>query len=596
MNLRDYQSDCQTAIHGDLQKHASTLAVLPTGCGKTVVFGAVARDWSHGRALVIAPTIELVDQAAEKLAAMTGDRVGVEQAGRSSCELGGYRDPYVVASKQTLMAKRNGERRYKRITGVGLVIVDEAHGSTTEQFAEILDHYKGQGAKVLGVTATPKRADGIGLGTLFETCSYEMWIPDAIDRGWLVAPRAVCCQLESLDLSEVGTKGKRGDFKEGDLAKVMEGEKVVFEIAEVTARESRVDGRTLRTVVYCATVAEARAVAERLRDKHGIAAEWVCGDKRLCPDDRRKEILKSLADPDDPITHVCNVGVLTTGWDCPNLEHIVTARPTRSIGLYTQIIGRGTRPLPRVVDFEGSTPELRRQAIAASAKPHFKVTDLCDNTLAHRLVGVADVLAGVTDLIGSGKKKAAENEVAEEVAKALRAGETLDVGAQIAAAKQRLREREEAEERLRLERMRIASEARYKRVEVDALGQFGGDAVAPRRGIGYRMPFGKHKGKPIGELPSGYIHSLLEYSERPDGFKLQQKIKFLLESELSARRAQVAGSPAAAMAKAGGMPDPKPRPSETKKAAPAPAPRKPVTTVSERKFNSLLDEIDFLLR
>lgn len=596
MNLRDYQRDAVEAVHRELESHGSTLAVLPTGCGKTVIFGAVARDWSAGRSLVIAPTIELVDQAAAKIAAMTGDRVGVEQAGRSSCELGGYRDPYVVASKQTLMAKRGGQRRYKRITGVGLVIVDEAHGSTTEQFAEILEHFRAQGAKVLGVTATPKRADGIGLGTLFETCAYEMWIPDAIERGWLVAPRAVCCQLESLDLSEVGTKGRRGDFKEGDLAKVMETEQVVFEIAEVTARESVVDGRTLRTVVYCATVAEARAVAERLRDKHKIAAEWVCGDKRLCPDDRRKEILRSLASDDDPLTHVCNVGVLTTGWDCPNLEHIVTARPTRSVGLYTQIIGRGTRPLPGVVDFEGSTPENRRDAIAASAKPHFKVTDLCDNTLAHRLVGVADVLAGVTDLVGSGKKKPAENAVAEEVAEKLRRGETLDVGAEIAAARARAREREEEEERRRLERMRIASEARYKRVEVDALGQFGGDAVKARTGgVSFRMPFGKHKGEPIGSLPTGYMHSLLKYDAEPGGYKLAHKIKFLIESELSARRAQKEQT----LGPARGLVDKLGRPLPPRGGPVPPAPAKPAAPrvdLRQRKFDSLLAEIDALLR
>lgn len=589
MNLRDYQLECQTAVHAQLEAHASTLAVLPTGCGKTVVFGAVARDWSHGRALVIAPTIELVDQAAAKLAAMTGDRVGIEQAGRSSCELGGYRDPYVVASKQTLMAKRNGERRYKRLGGVGLVIVDEAHGSTTEQFAEILGHFKSQGAKVLGVTATPQRADGIGLRTLFATCAYEMWIPDAIDKGWLVAPHAVCCQLESLDLSEVGTKGRRGDFKEGDLGKVMEDEKVVFEIAEVTARESRVDGRTLRTVVYCATVAEARAVAERLRDHHKIEAEWVCGDKRLCTEDRRKEVLRSLAEPHDPLTHVCNVGVLTTGWDCPNLEHIVMARPTRSIGLYTQIIGRGTRPLPGVVDFEGSTPLARRESIAASAKPHFKVTDLADNTLAHRLVGVADVLAGVTDLVG-GKKKGAENKIAEEVAEQLRRGETIDVGAQIKAAQARAKQREEEEERRRLERMRIASEARYKRLEVDALGQFGGgaDAAASRKGISFRMPFGKHKGKSIGELPGNYIHSLLEFAAKPGStFNLAPKIKFLLESELSARRgARKPSAPASPEVLS--RPVPRPRP----EAPPRPAPR---VDLRQRKFDSLMAEIDALL-
>lgn len=541
MQLRDYQQDCVAAIHRELETSDSTLAVLPTGCGKTVIFGAVARDWSKGRTLVICPTIELVDQAAAKIEQITGRECDIEQAGRLAGNVFGLEDDYVAASKATLMAKRDGQRRYERFRRVGLVVIDEAHGAATEQYAEMLSYFRGRGAKILGVTATPKRADNKALGQLFKTCAYEMWIPDAIEKGWLVAPHAVCCQIESLDLSAVGTKGARGDFKDADLAKVMEQEEVIFEIAEITARESFVDGRVLRTVVYCATVAEAKAVADRLTKYHNIRAEFVCGDKRQQSQGEREDILKALARDDDALTHVCNVGVLTTGWDCPNLEHIVMARPTRSLGLYTQILGRGTRPLPGVVDFEGSTPESRREAIANSAKPHFKVTDTCDNTLEHRLCGVADVLGGEMDLVGSGGNKS----VAEAVAEQLRLGHTLDVQAAIEKARAAEAKRREEEEEQRRKRQAIESQAKYQRVEVDALGQHGAGAVRGRKHIAYPMPWGKHKGKAISDLSTGYIRALLQNHEsKASDFTIKShKLKWMLESELSARRAVQSGKP-----------------------------------------------------
>lgn len=538
MNLRDYQQDCHAAIGRELQTHKSTLGVMPTGCGKTVVFGAVARDWSHGRSLVICPQIELVDQAAKKIERMTGERVGIEQAHRASCELGSYRDPYVVASKQTLMAKRNGRRRYKRIGEVGLVIVDEADMSITEEFAEILGHFKDRGAKVLGVTATPFRSDGKAMGQLYDTCAYEMWIPNAIDLGWLVAPKAVCCQIESLDLSEVGTKGSRGDFKDGDLALVMEQESVVFEVAEIVARESFVDGRMLRTVVYCATVAEARAVSQRLRDHHSIESDWVCGDKRLCSSQMRREVLEALQSEDNPLTHVCNVGVLTTGWDCPNLEHIAMARPTRSRRLYTQILGRGTRPLEGTVDFDGSTPALRLAAIAASSKPHFKVTDTCDNTLEHRLCGVADVLGGEADLVSSGGKS-----VADEVAEQLRRGETIDVREAIEKAREAEAKRRAEEDEQRLKRQAIASRAKYKRLEVNALGQHGNGAVRSRKRDEFKMPFGKHKGKAISDLSLNYMKNLLDYHADPTStFKLYPNLEKKFREEIAGRLEELKAS------------------------------------------------------
>ncbi len=170
----------------------------------------------------------------------------------------------------------------------------------------------------------------------------------------------------------------------------LEATETVYEIAEVTARES---GK-LKTAVYCSSVAEAQLVAERLVDNYGLKADWICADQKLCTDQRRKEVLTSFQEDPQGVQFLCNVGILTIGWDFPALEHIVMARPTKSLSLYTQIFGRGTRPLEGVVDFDASTPETRLAAIAGSLKPHFRMTDLVDASMEHKIVTSVDVLGG----------------------------------------------------------------------------------------------------------------------------------------------------------------------------------------------------------
>lgn len=498
MQLRDYQTECVKAIHEEWVFHNSVLAVLATGLGKTVIFSEIVRRWTRGRCLIIVPQIELIHQAADKVVAATGVMPAIEQGYNRSDEKSFYRSPFIIGSKQTLTGP---SKRYQRLQDISLVVIDEAHGATTALYKEMVDYYVGKGAQVLGVTATPKRHDGVALGNIFEKCAYQLDICDAIPLGWLVSARAQCIQLKSLDLSGVAvSKTGSKDFKESDLAKVMEDEKVVFEIAEVVARESE----NLKTAVFCASVNEARAVAELLVDRYGKRADWVCGDKLLCDDHRRKEVLESFTDDPDGVQIVCNVGVLTTGWDFPGLEHIVVARPTRSLTLYTQIFGRGTRALPGVVDFEGSTPETRRAAIAASRKPFFKLTDLRDNSLQHKLITAVDVLGGEMGL-------AAIKRVKEQVNKA---GGPVDVDELLAAAKQAELEKE------RRRRAAVEARAEYDKVDVDPFNQYqrGSVDAAKPKNRGPVMQFGKHKGKPLSTLPGGYLKWLANDCQLREGW------------------------------------------------------------------------------
>ncbi|MEM8864079.1 MAG: DEAD/DEAH box helicase family protein [Planctomycetota bacterium] len=521
MKLRDYQLEAIDATNKSFAEHDRSMIVLPTGMGKTEIFVEIARQHAteerdNNRVMVVAPSIELVDQAAEKLLKRTGVNPGIEQGQRKSNEYSWGRSPFVVSCKPTLCGR---SERFRRFDEIGLVVVDECHLAATQQYKVMLDYFVDQGAKVLGVTATPKRHDRKAMANLFDTCPFEMHIADAVPLGWLVPPVTQCIQIQSMDLSSVGSKAA-GDFKDAELARVLEDERVVFEIAEVTANESG----NLKTVVFCATVAEARAVAQRLADRHKLKADWICSDTKLCTKERRQSVLQSFSGDPHGVQIVTNVGILTTGYDFPGLQHIVMGRPTKSLALYTQMFGRGTRPLPGVVDFEGSTPDARRDAIAGSDKPTFKVTDLYDNSSEHKLVGSFDVMAGEMglDVVARAKNDAmngAEVSVDEALAKA---------------------QRELEQEKYRKRRAAVAARARYERVEANPLDPNQAAPVAARKPHRVRMPFGKHKGQPLSAVPSGYLRYILDQSGKKSTWLTQA-----MAAELAARGQMVASQQAA---------------------------------------------------
>lgn len=481
--LRDYQDAALTAILREFLGRQAVMIELPTGCGKTEVFVALAEGWQLGRVLVVVPTIELIGQAAKKIFKRTGIEPGIEQGKRRSNESSWGRSQFVVGCRPSLCSKD----RYKRFSGIGLVIVDECHLAETAANKEMLDYFREQGAYVLGVSATPKRKAAKIQSSIFEVCAFQMSLADAIHNGWLAPPVAHCVQIESLDLSTVRTVA--GDFNQEELAKVMEEERVVFEIAEVVSRES---GR-MKTIVFCASIKEAMAVSDLLVDKYGLKSAWICGDKTLVDDDRRHDILQSFQHDPNGIQIVCNVGVLTTGYDFPGLEHIVVARPTKSLTLYTQILGRGTRTLPGTVDFHPSTAETRKAAIAASGKPHFKITDMADNSLEHKLISVADVMGGQ---LGSAVIERAK--VAMQ-----RTREPVSVDQALLDAKRELEL--EQEEIARRKRAAVEAKANYRRVEVDVFDESQRGEIHDRTEKVRLMKFGKYKDRPMSEVPLDYL-------------------------------------------------------------------------------------------
>ena len=493
---RPYQQEAREAVQEAFKTMDSCIIELATGLGKTEIFTQIMDQWTDGRCLVIAPQITLVAQAASKVELRTGERPGIEQASLWSDETPWGRSKFVVASKDTLV-----RGRYERIRDVGLVVVDECHLSITESWAKLLMHFMEDGAKVIGVTATAKRHDKRSMRNVYQGCAYQYGIVDAIKDGWLVSAETKCIRIESLDLSMVGstntTMGR--DFIQKELNHQLEDLETVYEISSVVARETR----DKKTAIYCASVEEARLVAERLKDSYGINASWICSDTSRCPAEQRRSALESFAKDPKGISHLCNVGILTTGWDFPALEAIVMARPTKSKPLYTQIFGRGTRPLAGIVDFEGSTPESRRAAIAASAKPKFLMIDLVDATMAHKIVTSPDVMAGewgmeVTERV---KEKLLENEAAAELDEVM-----LDAVRELSDEKER-KEREK--------RKRIAAEALYSYQDVDPFyGRVGAIKKRPKKEAGARFPFGRFRGILVKNVDTWYLKSAI-YNNKP---------------------------------------------------------------------------------
>ena len=325
MDLRPYQKEAEAAI---LEQWASgvrrTLLVLPTGCGKTIVFCKLAESVvSDGdRVLIMAHRGELLDQAADKLLKATGLHCAVEKA-EESCLGSWYR--VTVGSVQTLMREKRLEQFAPDYFDT--IIVDEAHHCLSESYQRVLNHFSG--AKVLGVTATPDRGDMRNLGQFFESLAYEYSLPRAIREGYLSPIKALSIPLK-LDLSGVGIQS--GDFKAGDLGTALDP--YLHSIAD----EMLTHCADRKTVVFLPLVATSQKFRDILNQK-GFRAAEVNGSSQ-----DRAEILADFEAGKYNV--LCNSMLLTEGWDCPSVDCIVVLRPTKVRSLYCQMVGRGTRLSP----------------------------------------------------------------------------------------------------------------------------------------------------------------------------------------------------------------------------------------------------------
>lgn len=325
MELRPYQEEAKNAIFEQWENGTRrTLLVLPTGCGKTIVFAKVTEDCvRHGnRVLVLAHRGELLDQAADKIRKTTGLGCAVEKA-EESCQRSWFR--IVVGSVQTLMR----EKRLNQFPEdyFNTIIVDEAHHCISDSYQRVLQHFPE--ANVLGVTATPDRGDMRNLGQYFESLAYEYTLPKAIKEGYLSPIKALTIPLK-IDISGVGVQA--GDFKAGEIGTVLDP------YLEGIAAEMEKYCQDKKTVVFLPLVKTSQKFRDILNE-HGFQAAEVNGESQ-----DRAEILRDFESGKYNV--LCNSMLLTEGWDCPSVDCIVVLRPTKVRSLYCQMVGRGTRLSP----------------------------------------------------------------------------------------------------------------------------------------------------------------------------------------------------------------------------------------------------------
>lgn len=325
MELRPYQQEAREAIFeqwdGGVLK---TLLVLPTGCGKTIVFAKVTEDCVRrgDRVLILAHRGELLEQAADKIRQSTGLRCAVEKA-EETCMGSWFR--VVVGSVQSMMReKRLGQFPEDYFQ---TIIIDEAHHCISDSYQKVLNHFNG--AKILGVTATPDRGDMRNLGSYFESLSYEYTLPKAIREGYLSPIKALTIPLK-IDMTGVGVQA--GDFKASDISTALDP------YLQGIAQEMEKYCKDKKTVVFLPLVKTSQKFRDLL-NAHGFRAAEVNGDSQ-----DQSEVLEAFDRGEYNV--LCNSMLLTEGWDCPSVDCVVVLRPTKVRSLYCQMVGRGTRLSP----------------------------------------------------------------------------------------------------------------------------------------------------------------------------------------------------------------------------------------------------------
>lgn len=351
MELRPYQAEAKAAVFEQWDKGTlKTLLVLPTGCGKTIVFAKVAEDCVRQgyRVLILAHRGELLEQAADKIKKSTNLGCATEKA-EQTCLGSWFR--ITVGSVQSMQR----EKRLSQFSEdyFNVIIIDEAHHCISDGYQKVLQHFPS--AKVLGVTATPDRGDMRNLGEFFESLAYEYTLPKAIREGYLSQIKAMTIPLQ-LDLSGVSIQS--GDFKAGDIATALDP--YLHQIADEMMKYCR----DRKTVVFLPLVKTSQKFKEILNEK-GFKAAEVNGESK-----DRAEVLEAFDKGEYNV--LCNSMLLTEGWDCPSVDCVIVLRPTKVRSLYSQMVGRGTR--------------------LCEGKSHLLLLDFLWHTERHELCHPADLI------------------------------------------------------------------------------------------------------------------------------------------------------------------------------------------------------------
>jgi DNA repair protein RadD len=346
--LRPYQQAAVDAVYEHLRSRGDNpCVVIPTGGGKTPVIATICKDavgrW-NGRVLILAHVKELLGQTTDKLRLFCPEvTFGVYSAGLNRRDTD---HAVIVAGIQSVY------KRARELDAFDLVIVDEAHMIPPEgdgMYRQFLAEAKQANSqlRVIGLTATPYRMKSgliCGRENILNAVCYEVGVRELIRDGYL-CPLTTKAGRQKADTNNLHVRG--GEFIAGEVEDLMDQDSLVeaacSEIVEYTRERDA-------CLVFASGIQHGNHVVRILAEKHGVECGFVCGDT---PDREREEVLARFRGADHgglfqrrPLKYLCNVNVLTTGFDAPNIDCVAMLRPTLSPGLYYQMVGRGFRMHP----------------------------------------------------------------------------------------------------------------------------------------------------------------------------------------------------------------------------------------------------------
>jgi superfamily II DNA or RNA helicase len=461
------------------------LIVLATGLGKTVIFCEIIRRLlarsPTGRMMILTHREELTNQAARKVRQIAGQSPDIEMGELKAGE-GFAKNRVVVSSVQTHNASWGDRYRMEKFDPdeFEFVVIDECHRAAAPTYARVIAHYtRNPNCLVLGVTATPIRADKKSLRNVFDQCVFRLDLADGIDQGWLVPPMQYYIPVEGLDLSSIRSAGD--DLNAKDLKAFFRDEAPTHGMVKPTIEEAGDD----KTLVFCASVEHARKVVDCFNERpesRDRGAMLVTGKTQ-----NRGAIFEAFSRGEFQFLVNCDVAI--EGVDVPDIGCVAVMRPTSSLSRYIQMIGRGTRTLDGLLNSAPDGEEhaaARKAIIAASGKPSVKILDFRGNSGRHKLCDCLDVFAGNIDeeVIDRARAELMTGPAWGNVARVdvRTAIEPADLERHREAIAQ---ERAKAEARRLKERERfrgLAPDVKYSKMAVDLLGgeRFDIESLPPR--------------------------------------------------------------------------------------------------------------------
>jgi superfamily II DNA or RNA helicase len=326
--LRDYQQKAIDEILNSFNKHDSIMLQMPTGTGKTTVFAELIRIWikeinSGQRVLVLVHRKELVDQALARI-----KQFGILAARIQSGFAIALEKQVQVGMVQSL---KNKSRLPKNLS---LIIIDEAHHTPAKSYRDILKNYTDKNVKILGVTATPCRTNGEGFKDLYQKLITSDSISTFIEKEHLAKIRHLAFAIP--DLSKIKINKMTKDYDEKGLELIVRDDKVIADLIESYIKHAE----NKKAIVFAVNKAHSKDIVKRFSEKN-VPAAYIDADTKKEDRDKIVEEFKAGI-----YKVLCNVNIFTEGFDCPDIEVVMLARPTKSFSLYLQQVGRVMRPFP----------------------------------------------------------------------------------------------------------------------------------------------------------------------------------------------------------------------------------------------------------